>query len=101
MRWLVLLQLWSAGCAIACSCPWAGFAHAFAWSSVAFEGVSESEPFESNYTGYIYRVRVTKVLKGDVASVVYVRTPASTCGHYPALGDPWIFSRAKKTRSVT
>lgn len=23
--------------------------------------------------------------------MVYVRTPASTCGQYPAIGEPWVF----------
>lgn len=82
--------VWSSS-ALACSCGWEGFAHALASRAVAFEGVSESDPFESNYTDYLYRIRVTKVHKGEVASVVYVRTPASTCGHYPAIGEPWVF----------
>lgn len=90
MRLVAVAVLWSST-ALACSCGWAGFAHAFASSTVAFEGVSESDPFESNYTDYIYRIRVTKVLRGEVASVVYVHTPVSTRGHFPAIGDPWIF----------
>lgn len=90
MRWVTIAVLWSST-TLACACGWAGFAHAFASSTVAFEGVVESDPFESNYTDYVYRIRVTKVHKGEVASVVYVRTPASTCGLYPAIGDPWIF----------
>ncbi len=90
MRWVAMAVFWSSS-ALACTCGWAGFAHALASSSVAFEGVSENDPFESNYTDYIYRIRVTRVHKGEVASVVYVRTPASTCGLYPAIGDPWIF----------
>lgn len=91
VRALVASLLLSSSLALACACPALDFAHGVAASAVIFEGVVDDDPFESDYTDYVYVIRVTRVFKGDVRERVFATTDVSTCGVFPPRGDPWVF----------
>jgi hypothetical protein len=87
---VLAIGLWASE-VLACSCPgWVDFAHELARKPVVFEGVVEGSP-----TDRTYRVRVTRVLKGDVAPVVVVRTEPGPCAITPAIGESWLFLPAE------
>ncbi len=92
MRLAVLAALFSSSAALACTCPWPGYARAFATSGVAFEGVADSDGFDvpfNNQFGTV--IRVTRVFKGEVAPYVIVTSVNSTCGNFALRGSPMVF----------